>query len=81
VREILYLCVFAPLRLCVPFFQRALRAVLPLTPPPYLPQPKPWGRGGAKRFEGADGIVVDRLWVEWLFGFSPEGGTWTAISA
>jgi hypothetical protein len=62
--------------------QGALRAVFPLTPPrPLLPEPKPWGRGGAKRLGASDGIVVDRSWGEWLFGFSPEGGTWTAISA
>jgi hypothetical protein len=34
--------------------------------------------GGAKRLGASDGIVVDRYWGEWLLGFSPEGGTWTA---
>jgi len=52
------------LRLCVPFFQQpvTLREIyypnsltrgLPLHPPrPLLPQPKPWGRRGAKRGAG-----------------------------
>jgi len=53
--------------------QGALRAVFPLRP-----QPMALGRGGAKRFEGCNGILVDQSWGEWLFGFSPEGGTWTA---
>jgi hypoxanthine phosphoribosyltransferase len=32
-----------------PNSQTALRAVGPSSPPPLLPQPKPWGRRGAKR--------------------------------
>ena len=42
VREIDFLCVFAPLHLCVYFFQTALRAVTTLTPHP----PAASGRGG-----------------------------------
>ena len=44
------LCTFAPLR---SFLPKGLTRGLPPHPPrPLLPQPKPWGRGGAKRFGG-----------------------------
>ena len=51
-REIHYLCVFAPSRLCVLFFQQALRAVLPLTPPPPTPPAKALGARGSQAVGG-----------------------------
>ena len=72
----LRLCTFASLR---SFLPTALRAVFPLAPPaPYSPSQSPGGEGEPSGLGGCDGIVVDRSWGEWLFGFSPEGGTWTA---
>ena len=70
--------------------QTALRAVLPLTPPrPLLPQPKPWGRGGAKRFgegaptppakalvaRGARGLEVSVGWLERALQRDPPSST------